>query len=217
MMRRGALTTHLGDVRRAAHIYVAKVGSHRPEVHTVYAETSRILVAAYEIEGLELAAKLSPKRLPEIRDRALKALGSKLELGILPPEALHRSPQPDSGDSEPELLNVALKLLGRLAHGQDTTRLHEAGCIPFLQDFRPQVPPPCLETLDAALWALLCHRPEAAEKEGSGDAFSTPLKRRKDGGAEAGALHYGPYPREERFEDQFAFIGDLEAARAPNR
>lgn len=139
--------------------------------------------------GLELAAKLSPKRLPEIRDRALKALGSKLELGILPPEVALEIPGlpqlvlhwlNDRQDSEPELLNVALKLLGRLAHGQDTTRLHEAGCIPFLQDFRPQVPPPCLETLDAALWALLCHRPEAAEKEGSGDAFSTPLKRRKE-------------------------------------
>lgn len=132
--------------------------------------------------GAEFAGKLSPKRLPEIRDRALKALASKVELGLLPCEVALEIPGlpqlvlhwlNDRQEVEPQLLNAAFKLLAKLAKNPDTTRLHEAGCVAFLQDFRPQAPSQCLDALDAALWALLCHRPEAIEPSA---LCSTPLR-----------------------------------------
>ncbi|CAJ1397981.1 unnamed protein product [Effrenium voratum] len=118
----------------------------------------------------ELAEKLAPGRLPDIRDRALKALSSKLEVGLLPAKAALDTPGVpqlllhwlnDRQDAAPvPLLSAALRLIAQLAR-HNAVRLQEAGCVAFLQDFRPQVPTECLQSLDNALWALLSHGEEA--------------------------------------------------------
>jgi len=117
----------------------------------------------------ELARKLAPSNLPEIRDRALKALSSKVEGNLLPGEVALETPglpqlilhwlNDRQAAVPPSAIATAFRLLGALAHaGPAAVRLQEAGCVPFLQDFRPQAPPECLKDLDAALWALLTHQ-----------------------------------------------------------
>eukprot|EP00439_Symbiodinium_sp_Y106_P044204 s459_g5.t1 len=115
------------------------------------------------------ARKLAPSNLPEIRDRALKALSSKVEGNLLPGEVALETPglpqlilhwlNDRQAAVPPSAIATAFRLLGALAHaGPAAVRLQEAGCVPFLQDFRPQAPPECLKDLDAALWALLTHQ-----------------------------------------------------------
>ncbi|CAE8615882.1 unnamed protein product [Polarella glacialis] len=114
----------------------------------------------------ELAAKLAAGGLAEVRDRALRALSSKVEGGLVSPEValgtvglpqlvLHWLNDRQDG-APPALLCQAVRLLGALASSspQGARKLKEAGCGTFLEDFRPQAPSQCWPDLDAVLLVL---------------------------------------------------------------
>ena len=118
----------------------------------------------------ELAGKLG-SGIPEVRDRALRSLSSKLEGGLLPLEVaagVRGLPQrvlhwinDRQAAAPPELVRLALRLLATLARSPAAALgLREAGCAPFLQAFRPNAGALRRE-VDEALAALLVHPVEA--------------------------------------------------------
>jgi len=111
----------------------------------------------------ELVAKLG-SGFEEVRDRALRALVSKLDGGLVPLDAVSSAPglpqlilhwiNDRQTKASPELMRVALRLIVVLAQTPCLAHLHEAGCVRFLEEFKQNAAEFAPE-VEAAIAALL--------------------------------------------------------------
>lgn len=118
----------------------------------------------------ELVSKLG-SGLAEVRDRALRAIGSKVEGGLVPIGAIASIPglaqrllhwiNDRQTEASPALVRLCLRLITALAQAPCAApSLHQAGCVRFLEEFR-QMAGTFSDEIDVAQAALLAHSTSA--------------------------------------------------------